>query len=62
MKIDDSFSSAFLGLQNGVNSARKAAENVLESVGSDKLKEIKIVSDNISSADGNRSGKLDVSA
>jgi len=62
MKVEDSFSGASLGLQNGINNARKAAESVLESIGADKLKEIKVVSDKISSADGNRSGKLDVSA
>ena len=61
MKIDNSFSGALLGLQNGVNNARKAAESVLESVGSEKLEEVEIVSD-VKTADGNKSRKLDVSA
>lgn len=61
MKIDNSFSGALLGLQNGVNNARKAAESVLKSVDSDRLEEVEIVSD-LKTGDGNKSGKLDVSA
>lgn len=39
MKIDTSFDSAFLQLQNGVNKATKAASEVLKAVGSEKVKE-----------------------
>ena len=43
MKIDTSFDSAFLQLQNGVNDAKKAAGKVLESVGADKARKVEIV-------------------
>ena len=61
MKIDSSFDSAFLQLQNGVNSATKAASQVLEAVGSEKAKKIE-VAEVAKSADRTASGGLDVSA
>jgi len=61
MKIDSSFDSAFLQLQNGVNNATKAASEVLKAVGSEKAAKID-VTDVPKSADRNASGGLDVSA
>ena len=61
MKIDNSFSGALLGLQNGVNNAHKVAESVLEAVGSEKLDEVEIVTA-VNTDDGNKSDGLDVTA
>ena len=60
MKIDTSFDSAFLQLQNGVNNAKKAAGKVLESVGADKVRKVDIPSSN-KAADRAGSGGIDVS-
>jgi len=61
MKINSSFDSAFLQLQNGVNNAKKAASQVLESVGSDKVKKLDIAPKS-SAADRGASSGVDVSA
>ncbi|VAW94553.1 hypothetical protein MNBD_GAMMA23-2309 [hydrothermal vent metagenome] len=61
MKIDTSFDSAFLQLQNGVNKAAKAASEVLKAVGSEKVKEADAGSSGTaSSREG--SGGINVSA
>lgn len=59
MKIDTSFDSAFLQLQNGVNNAKKAAGKVLESVGADKNRKLDIP-ENKNTADRNGSGGINV--
>lgn len=61
MKIDTSFNSAFLQLQNGVNDARKAASNVLESVGSEKNRALDLPEAK-NSADRKGSGGVNVTA
>ncbi len=53
MKIDTSFDSAFLQLQNGVNNAAKAANEVLKAVGSEKVDKVDVSAEN---KDGNREG------
>lgn len=61
MKIDASFDSAFLQLQNGVNNATKAASQVLAAVGSDNIKKIEVAAEN-KSAERNGRGGVNVSA
>ena len=61
MKIDSSFDSAFLQLQNGVNKAKKAASEVLTAVGAGKDKKVD-VSSAAKTADGRGPGGIDVSA
>ena len=58
MKIDTSFDSAFLQLQNGVNNAKKAADQVLMSVDGDKKGKLDIPS---SKSSGPGSGGVNVS-
>jgi len=60
MEIDTSFGKAFLELQNGVNTAKNAADKVLESVGADKLKKVEIPTESVT-ADGDGSGGINVS-
>ena len=60
MKIDTSFDKAFLSLQNGVNDAKKAAADVLESVGADKSKKVEIVPEP-KTADREAIGSIDLS-
>jgi len=63
MKIDTSFDSAFLQLQNGVNNAEKAADSVLASVGGDKKAKLDIPKDNNNDrGQGQGQGGINVSA
>jgi len=59
MEINTSFDKAFLQLQNGVNSASKAANEVLESVGADKGRNIEVVPD-MEKADKEGTGGINV--
>lgn len=61
MKIDSSFDTAFLQLQNGVNKAAKAASEVLNAVGSEGTKAVEVAAAE-KSADRTASGGVDVSA
>lgn len=61
MKIDSSFDTAFLQLQNGVNKAAKAASEVLNAVGSEGTKAVEVAASE-KSADRTASGGVDVSA
>lgn len=61
MKIDSSFDAAFLQLQNGVNNATKAANEVLKAVGSEAAKDIDVTAVD-KTADRTASGGVDVTA
>ena len=60
MKIDTSFDSAFLQLQNGVNNAKKAADTVLASVDADKKGKVSVPTVNNSNS-GKGAGGVNVS-